>query len=84
MIPTYCITAIAYGMLELICRVTLGDIAGGDIQKLRHMYATVHIFYEEAGTGGAFCTALGLNPDLGNNFAFIIKPICFTTACLIW
>jgi MFS family permease len=83
-IPIYCITGIAYGMVELIRRVIPRDIVGGDVQKLRRMDAMVHFFYEIAGTGGAFCTALALIPSLGNNMSFIITPICFTLASITW
>jgi MFS family permease len=83
-IPIYCITGIAYGMIELIRRVTPRDIVGGDVQKLRRMDAMVHIFYEVSGTGGAFATALALIPGLGNNFAFLITPILFVLACTVW
>jgi hypothetical protein len=83
-IPIYCITGIAYGMVELIRRVIPRDIVGGDVQKLRRMDATVHIFYEITGTAGAFCTALALIPALGNNMAFIITPVCFTAASVTW
>lgn len=84
MIPIYCITGIAYGMVELIRRVIPKDIVGGNVQKLRRMDAVVHIFYEVSGTAGAFCTALGLIPGLGNNMSFIITPICFTLAGITW
>jgi len=83
-IPIYCIAGIAYGMVELIRRVIPRDIVGGDIQKLRRMNAMVEIFYEIAGTGGAFCTALALIPRFGNNMSFIITPICFTLASITW
>lgn len=83
-IPIFCFTGIAYGMVELIRRVIPRDIVGGNVQKLRRMDAMVHIFYEVAGTSGAFCTALGLIPALGNNFSFIITPICFTLAAITW
>jgi len=83
-IPIYCITGIAYGMVELIRRVIPRDIVGGNVQKLRRMDAMVHIFYEIAGTSGAFCTALALIPRLGNNMSFIITPICFTLASITW
>lgn len=33
MIPIYCVTGIAYGMVELIRRVIPRDIVGGDVQK---------------------------------------------------
>lgn len=68
-------------MVELIRRVIPRDIVGGNVQKLRRMDALVHIFYEIAGTAGAFCTALALIPRFGNNYSFIITPIFFTCAC---
>lgn len=37
LIPVYCITGIAYGMVELIRRVIPRDIVGGNVQKLRRM-----------------------------------------------
>ncbi|KUJ09146.1 uncharacterized protein LY89DRAFT_788539 [Mollisia scopiformis] len=83
-IPIYCVAGIAYGMVELIRRIIPRDIVGGDIQKLRRMNALVEIFYEIAGTGGAFCTALALIPKFGNNMAFMITPICFTLASITW
>ena len=83
-IPIFCITGIAYGMVELIRRVIPRDIVGGDVQKLRRMDAIVHIFYEIAGTSASFCTALALIPRLGNNMAFIITPILFTIASITW
>lgn len=83
-IPIYCIAGVAYGMVELIRRVIPRDIVGGNVQKLRRMDALVHIFYETAGTGGAFCTALTLIPGLGNNMAFIITPVLFTFASCTW
>ncbi|GME24676.1 Major facilitator superfamily domain general substrate transporter [Neofusicoccum parvum] len=84
MIPIYTIAGIAYGMVELIRRVIPRDIVGGNVQKLRRMDALVHIFYEISGTSGAFCTALGLIPALGNNMSFIITPICFVLAACSW
>ncbi|KAI5857275.1 hypothetical protein BZA05DRAFT_169902 [Tricharina praecox] len=83
-IPIYCVSGIAYGMVELIRRVVPRDIVGGNVQKLRRLDAMVHIFYEIAGTSGAFCTALALIPKLGNNFSFIVTPILFTCAASVW
>ncbi|KLJ09222.1 hypothetical protein EMPG_15363 [Blastomyces silverae] len=84
LIPIYSVTGIAYGMVELIRRVIPRDIVGGNVQKLRRLDALVHIFYEIAGTSGAFCTALALIPNLGNNYSFIITPVCFTMAAATW
>ncbi|KAK4163286.1 major facilitator superfamily domain-containing protein [Cladorrhinum sp. PSN259] len=84
MIPVYCISGIAYGMVELIRRVIPRDIVGGNVQKLRKMDSIVHIFYEVTGTAGAFITGLVIIPQLGNNMAFIITPVCFSFAATIW
>ncbi|CAF1557137.1 unnamed protein product [Rotaria magnacalcarata] len=83
-IPIYCITGITYGMVELIRRVIPRDIVGDNGNKLQKMNALVHIFYEITGVSGAFATGLGLIPRLGNNYAFIVTPICFTAAAIIW
>ncbi|OAL27991.1 hypothetical protein AYO20_09613 [Fonsecaea nubica] len=83
-IPIYCVSGIAYGMVELIRRVIPRDIVGGNVQKLRRMDSLVHIFYEISGTAGAFCTALALIPSFGNNYSFIITPIFFAAAAAVW
>lgn len=83
-IPIYCITGVAFGMVELIRRVIPRDIVGDDPEKLQKMDALVHVFYEIAGVSGAFATGLGLIPRLGNNYSFIITPIFFALAGLIW
>jgi hypothetical protein len=71
-------------MIELIRRVIPRDLVGGNVQKLRRLDALVHIFYEVSGTAGAFTTALALIPRFGNNFSFIITPICFAAASVVW
>ncbi|RDK44860.1 hypothetical protein M752DRAFT_274151 [Aspergillus phoenicis ATCC 13157] len=83
-IPIYCMSGFSYGMVELIRRIIPRDIVGGNLKRLRRLDALVHIFYEIAGTAGAFCTALALIPHLGNNYSFLVTPICFTFAALAW
>ncbi|KKK18494.1 hypothetical protein P175DRAFT_0500756 [Aspergillus ochraceoroseus IBT 24754] len=83
-IPVYCVAGIAYGMVELIRRVIPRDLVGGHVQKLRQLDALVHIFYEVSGTAGAFCTALALIPYFGNNYSFLITPVCFGLAAIVW
>ena len=83
-IPIYCITGIAYGMVELIRRIIPRDIVGSDEEKLQRMDAFVHVFYEIAGVSGALITGLILIPRLGNNYAFIITPILFSLAAVVW
>jgi hypothetical protein len=70
-------------MIELIRRVIPRDIVGGHVEKLKQMDATVHIFYEVAGTVGAFASAIFIK-KLGNNYSFIVTPICFTIAGIVW
>ena len=83
-IPIYCLSGITFGMVESIRRVIPVNIAGDNVVKLRKMNALVHIFYELAGVSGALVTALVLIPRFGNNHAFIITPILFTAAGLLW
>jgi len=78
------ITGIAYGTVESIHRVIPRDIVGHNVQKLQRFDALVHIFYASSGVIGAFVTGLILIPNLGNNYAFIITPILFTAAGMIW
>ncbi|OOF90844.1 hypothetical protein ASPCADRAFT_134876 [Aspergillus carbonarius ITEM 5010] len=84
MIPIYCVGGFSYGMVELIRRIIPRDIVGGNLKRLRRLDALVHIFYEVSGTAGAFCTALVLIPHLGNNYSFLVTPVCFALAALAW
>ncbi|KAL2073521.1 hypothetical protein VTL71DRAFT_10847 [Oculimacula yallundae] len=84
MIPFFCFTGVAYGMVEQIRRVIPKDIVGGDVQKLLRMDSIVHIFYEVSGTIGSLVTSLVLIPYLGNNMSFIISPILLAAAAVVW
>lgn len=77
------VSGIAYGMVELIRRVIPADIVGGDVNKLRRMDATVHIFYEIAGTAGAFSSSSAIS-RWGNNYSFFLTPVFFAFAGGIW
>jgi len=77
------LAGICYGMVELIRRVIPADIVGGNVSKLRRMDATVHIFYEVAGTAGAFASSSAIS-RFGNNYSFFLTPIFFTFAGAIW
>lgn len=78
------VTGIAYGTVESIHRVIPRDIVGHHVKKLERFDALVHIFYATSGAIGAFVTGLVLIPKLGNNQAFLITPILFTAAGIIW
>ncbi|KAJ3514270.1 hypothetical protein NLJ89_g2469 [Agrocybe chaxingu] len=77
------LAGISYGMVELIRRVIPADIVGGNVGKLRRMDATVHIFYEVAGTSGAFASSSAIS-RFGNNYSFFLTPIFFTAAGALW
>ncbi|KAJ2915556.1 hypothetical protein MD484_g4859, partial [Candolleomyces efflorescens] len=77
------ISGICYGMVELIRRVIPADIVGGQVDKLRRMDATVHIFYEIAGTGGAFASSSAIS-RWGDNKSFFLTPVFFTLAGVTW
>lgn len=77
------LSGIAYGMVELIRRVIPADIVGGHVSKLRRMDATVHVFYEIAGTSGAFASSAAIS-RFGNNYSFFMTPIFFAFAGLVW
>ncbi|KAF9163721.1 hypothetical protein BGX21_000740 [Mortierella sp. AD011] len=81
--PVYSIIGICHGMVELIRRVIPKDIVGGDVIKLKRMDATVHIFYEVAGTAGAFF-ATYLVLTLGAALAPAMSPFLFVFAAIAW
>ncbi|KAG0251433.1 hypothetical protein BG011_007608 [Mortierella polycephala] len=81
--PIYSIIGICHGMVELIRRVIPRDIVGGDVVKLKKMDATVHAFYEVAGTAGAFFSAF-LVLRLGNALAPSMTPFLFVFSAIAW
>ncbi|KAG0272676.1 hypothetical protein BGZ95_011548 [Linnemannia exigua] len=81
--PIYSIIGICHGMVELIRRVIPRDIVGGDVVKLKKMDAIVHVFYEIAGTAGAFFSTF-LVLKLGNAIAPAMTPFLFVLASVAW
>jgi MFS family permease len=81
--PIYSIIGICHGMVELIRRVIPRDIVGGDVIKLKRMDAIVHVFYEIAGTAGAFFSTF-LVLKLGTAIAPSMTPFLFILASIAW
>ncbi|KAI9328734.1 hypothetical protein BDR26DRAFT_923318 [Obelidium mucronatum] len=81
--PLFLSIGIAYGIIELIRRVIPRDIVGGDVAKLKKMDATVHIWYEVAGTSGAFFSAFMIQ-KLGHVYAMSVSPPLFILAAFSW
>ncbi|GBB88493.1 hypothetical protein RclHR1_01500023 [Rhizophagus clarus] len=81
--PIYLPMGGCLGILELVRRVLPRDIVGENPEKLKKMDAHVHIFYEIAGTSGAFATT-PLVKKLGPVYALMLIPILFTAAGFVW
>ncbi|KAJ3049072.1 hypothetical protein HK097_009892 [Rhizophlyctis rosea] len=82
-IPIFVIAGVAHGMIELIRRIIPRDIVGGNVIKLKKMDSLVHIFYEVAGTSGAFfATFIAL--QLGKAFAPVVTPFLYIVAAFLW
>ena len=77
------VAGIFHGMVEIIRRVIPADIVGGDPEKLKKMDASVHMWYEVAGTSGAFVAAYSI-AKFGYAFSTIWIPVSFTMAFLFW
>ncbi|KAH8929947.1 MFS general substrate transporter [Atractiella rhizophila] len=77
------IAGIGYGGVELIRRIIPCDIVGGNVGKLRRMDATVHVWYEVAGTAGAFASSSAIS-RWGNNYSYFLTPVFFVFAGAIW
>ncbi|KAK4050848.1 hypothetical protein OIV83_003270 [Microbotryomycetes sp. JL201] len=77
------VAGVAFGSIELVRRVIPADIVGGNVAKLRRMDAAVYVWYQVAGTAGAFASSAAIS-RFGNNYSFILSPILFVMAGLIW
>ncbi|KNC97187.1 uncharacterized protein SPPG_07575 [Spizellomyces punctatus DAOM BR117] len=82
-IPIFVAAGFSHGTVELIRRVIPRDIVGGDVVKLKRMDAIVHIFYEVAGTSGAFFSAF-IQLEMGKAYAPVVTPFLFAIAAVIW
>ena len=82
-LPIFTVAGVAHGMVEIIRRVLPRDLVGGEVRKLRRLDATVHIFYEVAGTAGAFFAAF-MALTVGKALAPVATPACFLVAAVLW
>ncbi|KAJ3016194.1 UNVERIFIED_CONTAM: hypothetical protein HDU68_012371 [Siphonaria sp. JEL0065] len=81
--PLFLSIGVAYGIVELIRRVIPRDIVGGDASMLKKFDASVHIWYEVAGTTGALFSAFMIQ-KLGHVYAMSICPPLFLAAAYSW
>ncbi|RPB20091.1 hypothetical protein L211DRAFT_895096, partial [Terfezia boudieri ATCC MYA-4762] len=69
----FALAGVVAGVVELVRKVMPRKAVERMGNKLRRMDAMVHIFYELAGTAGAFLSA-DLDLRLGSNFAVVAVP----------
>ncbi|KAJ3104243.1 hypothetical protein HDU97_009411 [Phlyctochytrium planicorne] len=67
------------GMIDLMRRVIPNDIVGGDPTKLKKMDATVHLFWEIAGTTGAIFSVTWIS-YFGWGFVLVLISVGFMIA----
>ena len=81
--PIFIFGGIPYGIIEMIRRVIPQQIMGGDEHKLKKMDSLVHVYYEIAGTSGAFFSAY-VSLICGKAYGTIITPPLYTFAAISW
>lgn len=81
--PIYIAMGGCLGVMELVRRVIPSHIVGTDPEKLKKMDATVHIFYEIAGTSGAFASTPMLK-YMGPVFSTFLIPPLFTLGAIFY
>ena len=82
-IPIFVFSGIPYGAVEIVRRIIPQQIVGGNELKLKKLDSLVHIYYEVAGTCGAFFAAY-TSLILGKAYAPIITPILYVFAGILF
>jgi hypothetical protein len=78
-IPIFVFSGIPFGGIELIRRVIPQKIVGGNEFKLKKLDSLVHVYFEIAGTTGAFF-ATYVCLIMGKAYAPVITPILYVFA----
>lgn len=82
-IPIFVFSGIPFGGIELIRRVIPQKIVGGNEFKLKKLDALVHVYFEIAGTCGAFFAAY-VCLIMGKAYAPVITPILYVIAAIFF
>lgn len=82
-IPIYVFSGIPYGSIEIVRRIIPQQIVGGSELKLKKLDSLVHIYYEVAGTCGAFFSAY-TSLLLGKAYGPLITPILYVFSGLLF
>ena len=82
-IPIFVFSGIPFGGIELIRRVIPQKIVGEDEFKLKKLDSLVHVYFEIAGTTGAFFAAY-VCLIMGKAYAPVITPILYVIAAIFF
>jgi len=82
-IPIFVFSGIPYGSIEIVRRIIPQQIVGGNELKLKKLDSLVHIYYEVAGTTGAFFSAY-TSLLLGKAYGPVITPILYVFSGLLF
>jgi hypothetical protein len=82
-IPVFVFSGIPFGAIEIVRRIIPQQIVGGNEMKLKKLDSLVHIYYEVAGTTGAFFAAY-TSLILGKAYAPVITPILYVFAAALF
>jgi len=75
-IPVFVFSGIPFGAIEIVRRIIPQQIVGGNEMKLKKLDSLVHVYFEIAGTCGAFFAAY-TSLILGKAYAPVITPILY-------
>jgi hypothetical protein len=78
-IPVFVFSGIPFGAIEIVRRIIPQQIVGGNEMKLKKLDSLVHVYFEIAGTCGAFFAAY-TSLILGKAYAPVITPILYVFA----
>ncbi|KYQ90651.1 hypothetical protein DLAC_09285 [Tieghemostelium lacteum] len=78
-VPFYLFMGLFLGMIEVSRKLTPRQILGNDNEKLSKFNGLIHLFYETAGTAGAFLST-ALIKSLGPIYALSHQPVFYIVA----
>jgi len=82
-IPVFVFSGIPFGAIEIVRRIIPQQIVGGNEMKLKKLDSLVHVYFEIAGTCGAFFAAY-TSLILGKAYAPVITPILYVFAAALF
>lgn len=81
-LPIFVFAGVPHGCIEIVRRIIPQQIVGGNEVKLKKLDSLVHMYFEVAGTCGAFFSAY-TSLLLGKAYSPLITPILYVFAGII-